>query len=126
MPRIVHFEIPAKEPEKVAAFYREVFDWNIARWDGPVEYWLVGTGEEGTPGIDGGLFTPDPGMHTTINTIDVPDLDDYLKRVTANGGQVVADKMPVPGVGWMAYCKDVEGTIFGMMQMDESVGPPAS
>ena len=27
-------------------------------------------------------------------------------------------EMPVPGVGWLAYCKDTEGNVFGMMQTD--------
>jgi predicted enzyme related to lactoylglutathione lyase len=27
-------------------------------------------------------------------------------------------KMAVPGVGWLAYAKDPEGTVFGMMQED--------
>jgi predicted enzyme related to lactoylglutathione lyase len=26
--------------------------------------------------------------------------------------------MPIPGVGWLVYCKDTEGNIFGMMQAD--------
>ena len=26
----------------------------------------------------------------------------------------------IPGVGWLAYCKDTEGHIFGMMQNDPS------
>lgn len=30
--------------------------------------------------------------------------------------------MPVPGVGWLAYCKDTEGNIFGMMQPDTKAG----
>jgi predicted enzyme related to lactoylglutathione lyase len=30
----------------------------------------------------------------------------------------VLPKMAVPGVGWMAYCKDPEGHIFGIMQPD--------
>jgi hypothetical protein len=29
-------------------------------------------------------------------------------------------KMPVPGVGWLAYAKDPDGNIFGMMQTDAS------
>jgi predicted enzyme related to lactoylglutathione lyase len=29
-------------------------------------------------------------------------------------------KMPIPGMGWLAYCKDSEGNIFGMMQADPS------
>ena len=34
------------------------------------------------------------------------------------GGQIALPKMPIPGMGWLAYCKDTEGNIFGMMQGD--------
>jgi predicted enzyme related to lactoylglutathione lyase len=122
MPRIVHFEIPARQPEKIAAFYRDVFGWTVEKWQGPVEYWLVMTGEEGTPGINGGLYTPEGPLSGTVNTVTVDDLDAYLARVKAGGGEVVVDKMPVPTVGWLAYCKDVEGTVFGMMQEDPQAG----
>lgn len=27
-------------------------------------------------------------------------------------------KMPIPGMGWLAYYKDTEGNIFSMMQSD--------
>jgi uncharacterized protein len=30
----------------------------------------------------------------------------------------VVPKMPIPGVGWVAYFKDTEGHIFGAMQAD--------
>ncbi len=123
MSRIVHFELPAKDPEKLAVFYREVFGWEITKWEGPVEYWLVKTGEEGTPGIDGGFFKPENGMPAvTLNTLDVADLDASIANVTANGGEIVVPKMAIPGVGWMAYGKDVEGTLFGMMQSDMQAG----
>ena len=121
MPRIVHFEIPAQDPEKVAAFYRTVFDWEIDKWDGPVDYWNVKTGEEGTPGINGGIYTPEQPTGT-INTIDVDDLDAYITKVTANGGKVVVPRMTIPTVGYMAYAADVEGNVFGMMQMDAAAG----
>ena len=32
--------------------------------------------------------------------------------------QVALPKMPIPGVGWLAYMKDTEGNVFGMMQAD--------
>jgi hypothetical protein len=52
MPRVVHFEIPAQDPGKIAAFYNEVFGWEITKWEGGGEpYWLVKTGEDGTLGI---------------------------------------------------------------------------
>jgi predicted enzyme related to lactoylglutathione lyase len=56
----------------------------------------------------------------TINTIDVPFLDDYVAKVVAAGGTIVFPKMAVPGVGYLAYGRDTEGVIFGMMQSDPS------
>ena len=38
MPRIVHFEISVKEPEKVVDFYKKVFGWKATKWEGPQEY----------------------------------------------------------------------------------------
>jgi Predicted enzyme related to lactoylglutathione lyase len=31
--------------------------------------------------------------------IEVPSVDEYITKVTNAGGQIVAPKMPVPGVG---------------------------
>jgi predicted enzyme related to lactoylglutathione lyase len=50
----------------------------------------------------------------------VPNVDEYVAKATANGGTIALPKMPVQGVGWLAYCKDTEGNIFGLMQMDPS------
>ena len=119
MPRVVHFEIPAKDKAKIQAFYSTVFGWEFTKWEGGDEpYWMVKTGEQGTPGIDGGLYTPDEQYRSVVNTIDVPNLDEYIAKVKANGGTVAIAKMPVPGVGYLCYCKDVEGTLFGLMQAD--------
>ncbi len=71
-------------------------------------------------GIDGGLTKRAEAETSTVNTIDVPSVDDYVKKVESNGGSIVRPKMAVPGVGWMAYFKDPEGTLFGMMERDES------
>jgi predicted enzyme related to lactoylglutathione lyase len=53
-----------------------------------------------------------------VCTIDVPNLDEYVDRAMKCGGTIALPKMPIPTVGWLAYCKDTEGNIFGMMQMD--------
>jgi uncharacterized protein len=123
MPRVVHFEIHAENPERAAKFYTESFGWKIQKWDGPVEYWLVMTGEPEKPGINGGLMrrkgkiTGD-SVIAFVCTLDVPSVDDYAKKVVAAGGTIIMPKSAVPGVGWMAYGKDTEGNIFGMMQND--------
>jgi predicted enzyme related to lactoylglutathione lyase len=126
MARVVHFEIHADDLDRAAGFYTELFGWQITRWDGPVEYRLIFTGPDGTPGINGGLvkrrhpMSGNDAMIAFVCTVDVDDLDRYFERGLALGGSVALPKMPVPGVGWLAYLKDTEGNVFGMMQPDPS------
>ena len=118
MNRITHFEISANEPEKMVEFYESVFGWKITKWDGPIEYWMVATGDPETPGIDGGIFRPGELFTGTVNTVEVDDIDAMVEKVVENGGQLVVAKNPIPGIGHQAYCKDIEGTIFGLHQLD--------
>lgn len=117
MPRIVHFEIPADDPGRAVDFYTNVFGWEINKWEGPIDYWLVKTGEADLPGIDGGIVQRAENA-ATVNTVDVPSLDEFIDKIEKAGGQVVLPKITVPGVGYMAYCTDTEGNVFGMMQED--------
>jgi predicted enzyme related to lactoylglutathione lyase len=123
MPRVIHFEIQADDPERAVRFYSTVLGWHFTKWNGPQEYWLIKTGPHEQPGIDGGMHRrpgPIDGQQVIayVCTVDVPNLDDYLGKVTSHGGSVVVPKMPIPTVGWLAYAKDPEGNIFGMMQPD--------
>jgi predicted enzyme related to lactoylglutathione lyase len=122
MPRIVHFEIPAEDPERAVKFYEAVFGWKINRWEGPVDYWLVITGEEGEPGIDGAIMPREgpAGEVNTVNTVEVDSFDAFADKVTAAGGKLVTPKQAIPGVGYHAYCLDTEGNLFGIMQSDPS------
>ena len=120
MGRVVHFELPVDQAERASKFYNEVFGWKIEKWEGPVDYWLITTGAEGEPGIDGAL-TPRSGMvRGTVNTVDVASVDESAQRIAAAGGKVVAPRMAVPVVGYFAYCGDTEGNVFGIMQSDPS------
>ncbi|MCW4009011.1 MAG: VOC family protein [Candidatus Bathyarchaeota archaeon] len=118
MSKVIHFEIPADNMERAVAFYKTVFGWKIEKWGGPVNYWLVTTGEDSEPGINGAIAAKDNIHPTTINTVSVPSIDEAAKRIRQTGGEVLMPKMAVPGVGYMTYCKDPEGNIFGIMQMD--------
>jgi predicted enzyme related to lactoylglutathione lyase len=116
MPRPIHFEIPADQPERAERFYKDVFGWKFTKWEGPHEYWMIDTGSDG-PGINGGMLRRMPGSVTT-NTMGVGSVDETVRNVVANGGAVAVPKMAIPGVGWLAYCTDPEGNIFGLMQDD--------
>ena len=118
MPRPIHFEIPAEEPERAIDFYQKVFGWKFLKWDGPMEYWMIETGDPATPGINGGLMRRQDPAQPCVNTVDVPDIDTFVSSITSAGGLCVVPKMAVPGVGWLAYFKDTEGHIFGVMQSD--------
>jgi predicted enzyme related to lactoylglutathione lyase len=118
MSRVVHFEIPADDPDRAIGFYQNVFGWQMNKWDGPQPYWLVTTGDEKQPGINGGLMKRMHPGQPVVNTIDVPSVDDYIARISQHGGEIVVPKMPIPGVGWLVYFKDTEGNIFGIMQED--------
>jgi len=120
MPRVVHFEINADNPERAVRFYSNVFNWKIEKWAGPLDYWLVTTGEQGELGIDGGIKERSEAQGI-VNTVDVSSLDDFVQKVVNSGGKVVQPKTAVLGVGYLAYCEDTEGNIFGMMQNDPSV-----
>jgi predicted enzyme related to lactoylglutathione lyase len=119
MPRVVHFEVSADDPERALSFYRDVFGWEFHKWEGPEPYWLIKTGPAGTIGIDGGMFIR-KGPVGHVNTIDVPSMDEYISKIEASGGTIVLPKHAIPGVGWHAYAKDTEGSIFGIMQSDPS------
>ena len=120
MNRVVHFEIPAEDPENVARFYSEVFNWKIEKWEGPVDYWLITTGDENEPGINGAIMKKEGLQSSVTNMIEVSSIDETVAKVTASGGTILIPKMPVPGVGYAAYFRDKEGNIFGLMQSDTS------
>ncbi len=126
--RVVHFEIHAKDLDAMQKFYEEVFGWEIKDM-GPEmgNYRMVTTGKDDPdakwPGINGGLTPrngPLPKGEESVNafvcTINVSDIDACINKVEKAGGELSIEKMDVMNVGQLAYCKDVEGNIFGILQ----------
>ena len=118
MSRVIHFEIPADDLERAANFYRKAFGWKIEKWPGPMEYWMVTTGTESAPGINGGLLRKQAPTVATTNTIGVDSVDAAVTAVQNAGGKLVVPKTPIPTIGYFAYCQDPEGNLFGVMQAD--------
>lgn len=138
MPRPVHFEIHASDTEAIRRFYSELFGWSFHSW-GDESYWLIGTGDGNPmagipstePGIDGGLVTRRGGppadgqpVNAFVVTVDVPDARAYLDRALALGATLAMPLDAVPGVGWLAYVKDPDGNILGLMQNDPTAAAP--
>jgi hypothetical protein len=91
MPRVIHFEINADDPKRAVEFYETVFGWKINKWEGPAEYWLINTGDEKEPGINGAIMER-MDKATTINTVEVPSVDEYVKKIVKTGGKQVEQK----------------------------------
>ncbi len=127
MPRVIHFEIHADEPERAVNFYNSVFGWQAVKWDGPMEYWLLTTGKD-EPGIDGAVIRRERSIKgggdvtAFICTIGVRSIDEYIAKVRDSGGVIADPKGPIIGVGWFAQCLDTEGNIFGLLQKDPMAG----
>jgi predicted enzyme related to lactoylglutathione lyase len=119
MPKVIHFEIPADNPDRAVAFYQKAFGWKVDKWDGPEDYWLATAGESGEPGINGAI-TRRSSIPNVTNTIGVASLDESVKRIADAGGTIILSRMTVPGVGYLAYGQDTEGNTFGVLQPDSS------
>jgi predicted enzyme related to lactoylglutathione lyase len=115
MPRVVHFEIPADNPSRAVGFYKNVFGWDIQKWQGPMDYWLAVTGKKEEMGIDGAIMGRDTAK-SVVNTIGVSSLDEYVEKVKRNGGKQITKKDEIPGVGMFCYCQDTEGNLFGILE----------
>lgn len=87
------------------------------------------TASEGAkePGINGGIVVrhgaPPKGgepVNAFVCTIGVPNVDEYLQKIEKAGGSVAVPTMPIPGMAWLVYGKDVEGSIFGIFTEDKN------
>lgn len=118
---IVHFEIPANDVEKLKKFYTDLFGWKMEKMFG-MEYYGVSTvpmDEKGNlirPGVNGGLYKKNKTEQQSVNYIGVESVDEYSKKVTDLGGQIVIPKTEVQGVGWFALALDPEGNHFGIFE----------
>lgn len=138
---IVHFEIPADNPERAAKFYRELFGWDIQRFEGSSEgmeyrdpdfqYWIVKTvrtdasGKPTEPGVNGGLMRRMYPNQPPVNYISVENLDEFLRKAEQLGAKQLMGKSPVPGMGWFAQLNDPEGNTFAIWETDSSAGQTA-
>jgi predicted enzyme related to lactoylglutathione lyase len=120
MPTIVHFDIPADNPERAKSFYAKLFGWKFERPMEAMEYYLVETEDlEGKLGPGGGLGKRNTADQKIVNYIGVSSVDEYLLKVEKLGGKVLMPKTVVPGWGYLAICMDTENNTFGLWEDDD-------
>jgi len=123
---VVHFEMPAEDKKRMSDFYTKVFGWHTQQL-GPEmgEYIVVsttesdGNGRPKTPGtINGGFYqkTEDPITHHPSVVISVGNITESIQMIKSNGGKVLTEPTPIPGVGIFASFLDTEGNRLSILQ----------
>jgi predicted enzyme related to lactoylglutathione lyase len=124
---VVHFEIPADDPDKLASFYTNLFGWQINKMsmEGG-DYWMtqtVPTDDRGMPtepgGINGGIYKRQAPDQRPMNYVNVESVDEYLQKAKSLGATVTLEKMPIPGMGYFAQIADPQGNTVGLYQDDQ-------
>jgi hypothetical protein len=54
--------------------------------------------------------------HRPTVYVDVPSVDEAIRKVQAAGGKVVTPNTPIPGMGAYARVADTEGNVIGLFQ----------
>lgn len=116
---VSHFEIPARDMERAADFYRKVFGWRIEPipWTAPYYKVRGAAGEPpGREGIDGGLLPAGGGIEHPLLVIHIAGatLEECLEEVVQAGGAVDLPPQPVGGMGRFARFRDPEGNLLGL------------
>ncbi|PZS23819.1 MAG: hypothetical protein DLM54_00645 [Acidimicrobiales bacterium] len=108
---VVHWEIVARDPQRLATFYRRIFNWDIG--DGPIMNVAAGLGGP-EPG-PGGHFRQ--GNDGGVNLyIQVRDLGSSVALAAELGGEVIAEPFESPGTATLAVVKDPEGNQVMLVQ----------
>ncbi|MHB1830008.1 MAG: VOC family protein [Candidatus Micrarchaeaceae archaeon] len=114
---VVHFEIPARDPEKLRKFYTGVFGWKFKNSAAQnMQYWNIDTGTRHSPGVEGGLYKKGSLKQTPVNYIATTDLAETMAEVERAGGRVVVGDRNTPGHGRTALCEDPEGNSIGLFE----------
>jgi len=125
MDPVVHFEMPYRNRDRIAAFYEKVFGWTSQKLGQEMGNYVVMTTatEDAVPdgkrgAINGGFFERKedwPDQHPSI-VIAVKDVRAKMKDVTAAGGEVLGEPMLIPGIGDYVSFRDPEGNRVSMLQ----------
>ena len=109
---VVHWELYAKNVDKARAFYREMFNWNIA--DGPVALIGAGIGAPDPEQFTGHLLPGDTSRF--VLDIQVLDLKTSMAKAESLGGSIISQPVDVPNGPTIARIADPEGNHITLVQ----------
>ncbi len=124
---VVHFEMPYKDAERVASFYKSAFGWDMNNLGSQMgDYITAGTADTDSdhmikePGsINGGFYKRGESSQyqDTSVVIGVKDIKKAMDDIDRVGGELIQNKpIEIPGIGLYVSFKDTEGNRVGVLQ----------
>ncbi|MBN9110030.1 MAG: VOC family protein [Pseudonocardia sp.] len=116
---LASFALHVDDVDRARRFYEAVFGWDFEPW-GPPGFYLVHTGADDDPGIQGLMHLREqPRTGTGLNGIEptfaVDDVATVAKAIEANGGTMTFGPSTIPTVGELIRFLDTEGNDIGAM-----------
>lgn len=111
---VSHFEIPARDQERAARFYREVFGWTVEPlpWGGHPYYKIRGVAGDS---LGGGIVPRSEGYEHPLLVIHVDgELAEWIRRIVGAGGTVEQPPTRAGDFGWFARFRDPEENLLGL------------
>lgn len=108
---VVHWEIEARDPERLRSFYGSLFNWDIGT--GPIMVIPPGVGGP-EPGPAGHIRQGERSRFTLY--VQVRDLRESLERTADLGGTVDSEPFDLPGTPTLAAISDPEGNPVMLVQ----------
>ncbi len=116
---VVHLEFPSEDADRAVGFWNGLFGWEFGESVMPGMTYRMAKASD-TCGV--AIFPHEERTGFPVMYLDTADIEASIESVRELGGHA-EDKLPVPGHGWFAACKDTEENAFQLWQSDESAAP---
>jgi predicted enzyme related to lactoylglutathione lyase len=117
---VVHFEIIGRDPATLRSYYGELFGWDFHVGDAatgavsqPGNYGFVDERTSGS-GINGGVGGGEGYEGRVLFYVEVPDVEDALRKAENLGGKRVLGPEGTAGVIVVGQFTDPEGHLIGV------------
>jgi len=122
--KLTHFAIYIDDIDRAKDFYSEIFGWEFNSY-GSSDFLQIKTNKSEASELIGALQSR---KYSPLNekiigfecSIEVANVDNTIKSVTENGGEIVMPKNAIPYVGWLTKFLDTEGNIVCAIEYDNS------
>jgi predicted enzyme related to lactoylglutathione lyase len=109
---VMQWQILAKDPDKVAEFYCQLFGWTVNA-DNALGYRMIDTSSD--RGIKGGVWPSPPEGHSLVQLfIEVDEMAKSVERAVELGANVIIPPQKLPDGDELAIILGPEGVPFGM------------